>query len=198
MIQYVNQQNKQPRVNPWFVFCLGMPTQPVPGWGATRVMAPKGGNRVSPPLESPITQGNSGKCRGLRCANKFMKHFLLLIIFFCVMSIFAADRYPFTSVQQANQFNTLTQQLRCLVCQNESIADSGAGLADDLREQVYLQIKMGKSNQDITQYLVARYGDFVRFDPPIDSRTYVLWYAPFVLLLIGFLILFFSIKRRQS
>ena len=122
---------------------------------------------------------------------------LFILIFFCVTSCFALDRYPFQTAEQANRFNTLTQQLRCLVCQNESIADSNAGLANDLRGQVYAQILQGKSNDEIVQYLVARYGDFVRFDPPLDGRTYALWYGPFILLVIGFMVLFFIVKRHR-
>lgn len=127
-----------------------------------------------------------------------VKKIALLFIFFCMTTVFSADRYPFKTQQQVKQFATLTEQLRCLVCQNESIADSNAGLADDLRKQVYLQVQMGKSNEAIIQYLVTRYGDFVRFDPPVDQRTYLLWYGPFVILVVGFLVLFFAIRRHQS
>lgn len=123
------------------------------------------------------------------------KIFIALLFFFCMTACFAVNRYPFKTAEQANQFATLTGQLRCLVCQNESIADSNAGLADDLRKEVYQQILQGRSNQEIIHYLVVRYGDFVRFDPPVDRRTYVLWYGPFGVLVIGFLILFFAIRR---
>lgn len=121
-----------------------------------------------------------------------------LLFFFCMTMCFAVDRYPFKTAEQANQFAALTAQLRCLVCQNESIADSNAGLADDLRKEVYQQILKGQSSQEIIHYLVARYGDFVRFNPPVDPRTYLLWYGPFAILLFGFVILFFSIKRHRS
>ena len=128
-----------------------------------------------------------------------MRNFFLAgLIIFCVSLCFAADRYPFKTQQQAAQFATLTQQLRCLVCQNETIADSNAGLADDLRKQVYEQVLMGKSNQAIIRYLVARYGDFVRFDPPVDKRTYVLWYGPFAILVLGFVCLFFAIRKLSG
>ena len=126
------------------------------------------------------------------------KVFVAVLFMCCVSACFAADRYPFKTTQQATQFATLTEQLRCLVCQNESIADSNAGLAADLRKQVYEQVLIGKSNQAIIQYLVARYGDFVRFDPPVDKRTYVLWYGPFAILVFGFVCLFFAIRRFQQ
>jgi len=88
-------------------------------------------------------------------------------------------------------------ELRCLVCQNQSLADSDAELAHDLRQEVYELMDEGRTDADIRQYLVARYGDFVLYDPPIKPSTYLLWAAPFVLLLLGFIALLHTLRQRQ-
>lgn len=93
----------------------------------------------------------------------------------------------------------LAENLRCLVCQNESLASSHSELAEDLRREVREQIKKGMSDKEISEYLVARYGDFVLYNPPIKASTYVLWFAPLVLFLTGGGALYFQLrKRRQS
>ena len=93
----------------------------------------------------------------------------------------------------------LAENLRCLVCQNESLASSHAELAEDLRREVREQISKGKSDQEIVEYLVARYGDFVLYKPPMKSYTVLLWFGPFALLLAGLGLLVFQLrKRRQS
>jgi cytochrome c-type biogenesis protein CcmH len=99
------------------------------------------------------------------------------------------DRYPFSDEKQQKQFQTLIHEFRCLVCQNQNLADSNAGLANDLRQQIYDMVKNGKSNSEITEYMTARYGDFVLFNPPFSPETYFLWLAPFILLLLGGIIL---------
>jgi cytochrome c-type biogenesis protein CcmH len=81
------------------------------------------------------------------------------------------------------RYNALINELRCLVCQNQSIAESNAPLAADLREQVRTQIAAGKSDAEIADYVTARYGDFVLYRPPFKARTWLLWLGPFVLLL---------------
>ena len=89
----------------------------------------------------------------------------------------------------------LEEELRCLVCQNQSLADSGAGLADDLRREVRALAVAGKSDEEIKQFLVARYGDFVLYNPPVKSTTWLLWFGPFVLLA-GGAVLWWAIGRR--
>jgi cytochrome c-type biogenesis protein CcmH len=91
----------------------------------------------------------------------------------------------------------LARNLRCLVCQNESLAASQADLARDLRREVRGMIKKGMTDKQITDYLVARYGDFVLYDPPVKKTTLVLWYGPFALLLIGLGVLFFQVRKRR-
>lgn len=92
----------------------------------------------------------------------------------------------------------LSAQLRCLVCQNQSLADSHAGLALDLKEQVREQIKAGKSDDDIRSYMVARYGDFVLYSPPVKPVTWLLWLGPFALLVGGAAALARIVRRRRQ
>jgi cytochrome c-type biogenesis protein CcmH len=92
----------------------------------------------------------------------------------------------------------LTSELRCLVCQNQSLADSHADLAIDLKNQVRNQMKAGKTDADIRAYMVARYGDFVLYDPPFKISTLLLWAGPFVLLLVGLLGLAAYLRSRRG
>ena len=92
----------------------------------------------------------------------------------------------------------LAENLRCLVCQNESLASSHSGLAEDLRREVREQMQKGLSDQEIIDYLVSRYGDFVLFDPPVKKTTLVLWYGPFALLLIGIGVLVYQLRKRKN
>jgi cytochrome c-type biogenesis protein CcmH len=92
----------------------------------------------------------------------------------------------------------LTAELRCLVCQNQSLADSHADLAIDLKNQVRSQMQAGKSDAEIREFMVARYGDFVLYRPPLKSTTALLWAGPFVLLAAGGLALGFYLRRRRQ
>ena len=92
----------------------------------------------------------------------------------------------------------LARELRCLVCQNETLADSRADLAEDLRNQIREQMKAGKSDKEIVAYLTQRYGKFILYNPPIDPTTYLLWFGPFVLLLAGLFVLFRFLKQRHA
>ena len=91
----------------------------------------------------------------------------------------------------------LSNELRCLVCQNETLADSQAGLASDLRNQIREQMKAGKSDKEIIAFLTARYGDFVLYRPPVKPTTYLLWFGPFAMLVIGLWILYRYVKKRR-
>ncbi|VFS91607.1 cytochrome C-type biogenesis protein CcmH [Pseudomonas aeruginosa] len=92
---------------------------------------------------------------------------------------------------------TLTQELRCPKCQNQDIADSNAPIAADLRKQIYGQLQQGKSDGEIVDYMVARYGDFVRYKPPVNERTWLLWFGPGALLLFGVLVIGVIVLRRR-
>lgn len=110
-----------------------------------------------------------------------------LIIFLC-SPIWANSTYPLDSVKKDAQFNHLLKDLRCLVCQNQDLADSNAELAKDLRAQVYQLVKEGKSDSEISDYLTARYGNYILFKPPVKMVTLLLWFGPFIFLLLGFVI----------
>ncbi|MGB6976956.1 MAG: cytochrome c-type biogenesis protein [Gammaproteobacteria bacterium] len=110
----------------------------------------------------------------------------------------AVDIYPFTSPQQAMIFKQLTQELRCLVCQNQNLADSNAPLANDLRREIYRLVNQGVAKKQIITYVVSRYGDFVLFKPKVTPMTYLIWFGPFVLLILSLLSLIILIRRRQQ
>ena len=95
------------------------------------------------------------------------------------------------------RLKSLENELRCLVCQNQTLAESNAPLAEDLRKEVRELAVAGKSNDDIRAYLVARYGDFVLYKPPVKATTYVLWFGPFVLLAGGAVAWWMLIRRRS-
>jgi cytochrome c-type biogenesis protein CcmH len=92
----------------------------------------------------------------------------------------------------------LSRDLRCLVCQNETLADSRADLAEDLRNQIREQMKAGKSDKEIIAFLTDRYGKFILYKPPVDPTTYLLWFGPFILLLGGLVLLFRYLKQRRA
>ena len=134
---------------------------------------------------------------------KASKFFILLIVLTLSTSILAQqtqvqEPMVFASQQQEERFNQLTQELRCLVCQNQNLADSDAPLAHDLRREVHEMLQTGQSNEEIKRFLVERYGDFVLYRPPVQTNTYLLWLAPLFLLLGGALILRSSIKKRSA
>jgi len=93
--------------------------------------------------------------------------------------------------------SALERELRCLVCQNQSLAESNAPLAMDLRNQIRSQLAAGKSEREVVDYLVERYGDFVRYRPPLKASTVLLWAGPFVFLVGGFYLLARILRRRR-
>ena len=96
------------------------------------------------------------------------------------------------------RFKNLTEELRCLVCQNQSLADSQAGLAQDLRNEVYKKVIAGDSDKEIIAYMVSRYGDFVLYRPPVKNTTYLLWFGPFLMLLIAIIVIARVIRLRAN
>jgi cytochrome c-type biogenesis protein CcmH len=95
------------------------------------------------------------------------------------------------------RFERITSQLRCLVCQNESVADSNADLAVDLRKQVREMLVAGQSDDAIFDFMTGRYGEFVRFSPPLEAKTLLIWGAPFIALLLGGIITFRIVRQRS-
>lgn len=129
-----------------------------------------------------------------------MKRLLLIVVCAIAMlaslSAFAIDPLPFKDAAQRERFQNLTSQLRCMVCQNESLDASNADLAKDLRHQIFDMMQQGKSDEQIKRYLVARYSDFVLYDPPLAAKTLLLWFGPPVLLIVGGIVVAVLLRRR--
>jgi cytochrome c-type biogenesis protein CcmH len=122
---------------------------------------------------------------------------LLLLIF--TLPLFAGiETYTFETPEQERIYHKLTEELRCLVCQNQNIAGSNAELAQDLRKKAYEQVKQGKSEKQVKRWMVDRYGDFVLYSPPIKSTTLFLWAGPLLFLLIAFVVLWRIGRTRRN
>lgn len=125
---------------------------------------------------------------------------LQLLLVCCVaFAAVAQEARPLgTDPELEKRLMALSQELRCLVCQNETLADSRADLADDLRQEIREQMRAGKSDKEIISFLTARYGDFVLYRPRITPVTYLLWFGPFVLLAAGLGLLYRQLKHRRA
>jgi cytochrome c-type biogenesis protein CcmH len=127
-----------------------------------------------------------------------MKRFLLIValLIYCTQAIAARPDEMLTDPALEARARTISKELRCPVCQNQSIDDSDADLAHDLRVLVRQRLKAGDNDEQVKQYIVNRYGDYVLLDPPFKSTTYVLWLGPAVLLILGFLIAWGAFKPK--
>lgn len=130
------------------------------------------------------------------------KCLLLILTMLCLGFSLAhaktTDLYQFATPNQHQRFHKLTFELRCLVCQNQNLADSEAPLAKDLRQQVATKIRQGQTDKQIIDYLVKRYGDFILFKPPLLRITFLLWFGPFILALASIIILLYSIRKKPK
>lgn len=128
---------------------------------------------------------------------------LLLILFLALLvcsgpSVRAGEAAPLVADEATEKrLVAISSELRCLVCQNESLAGSQADLANDLRREIRSLIKAGKSDSEIMSFMVERYGDFVRYRPPLKGSTLLLWFGPAVLLVIGLFALLRYLRRRE-
>lgn len=109
----------------------------------------------------------------------------------------AIETYTFSSVENEQRYKRMVDELRCLVCQNQNLQDSNAELAQDLRKKVHFMIEDGQSDQQIIDFMVARYGDFVLYKPPFNTSTLFLWFGPFLLMLLGFTVLLKMVRNRS-
>lgn len=109
----------------------------------------------------------------------------------------AVDTYEFKDDAERARYRGLIEELRCPKCQNQNIADSDAPIAMDLRREIYRMLGEGKSNEEIVDFLVDRYGDFVRYNPPVNARTWLLWYGPWLMLGGGVGVLALIVLRRR-
>jgi cytochrome c-type biogenesis protein CcmH len=122
----------------------------------------------------------------------------MAVLFLLVAPLAAQEPLLFEDAAQEKRYNDLTLELRCLVCQNQNLADSNAELAVDLRRKTYEMVSQDKSEKEIADYMVQRYGDFVLYRPPLNSNTLLLWVGPFIILLIGVGLLIRTIRRRRA
>ncbi len=119
----------------------------------------------------------------------------LLLMGWMVIAQASIYAFDFDDPQKEARFKRLSEELRCLVCQNQTLADSNAGLAMDLRKELYKQIQSNASDEEIKNFMVSRYGDFVLYNPPVKTSTYLLWFGPFILVVIGLIILLRMVRN---
>lgn len=117
-------------------------------------------------------------------------------LFWASQSPAGLEQFDFSGNVDEDRYKELITEIRCLVCQNQSLADSDAELAQDLRQEVYDLMQKGQDNPQIVDFLVYRYGDFVLYKPPVKPSTYWLWYGPFALLVLGIIMLIKTVRQR--
>ena len=131
---------------------------------------------------------------------------LLLLAGFALLAAMPAfaqatgDRAPleFRDRAEERRFHDLTSELRCVMCQNQSLADSNAPIAHDLRHEVFELMREGRSNEEIKTFLVGRYGEFVLYRPQLEGSTWLLWFGPLALLLLGGIVIVRIVRRRSA
>jgi cytochrome c-type biogenesis protein CcmH len=126
-----------------------------------------------------------------------IKRFATLIFLLLAFQVSAQEPLVFSSQEEEKRYNELTLELRCAVCQNQNLADSDAPLAQDLRQEIYDMMQAGRSDDQIKSFMVERYGDFVLYRPPMQGNTLALWLIPGVLLAIGAIAVFFTVRNRN-
>ena len=124
---------------------------------------------------------------------------LFLMVFGFSVSVKAIDNGPvFEDPVMQSKYEQLISEIRCLVCQNQSIKDSNVFLAVDLRNEIRRLLEIGRSESEIKQFLVDRYGDFVLYQPPLNEKTFLIWFSPLLLLLAGGIIIIKIIRKRMN
>ncbi|MGB1239225.1 MAG: cytochrome c-type biogenesis protein [Pseudomonadales bacterium] len=126
-----------------------------------------------------------------------MKQLLFCLLMFASSVNAAIEAYEFDTPTQRERFQTLSEELRCPKCQNQNLADSNSPIAKDLREQLYRMIGEGQSDAQVKEFMVARYGDFVLYKPEVNAVTYLLWYGPYALLILGFVVVIAIAWKRK-
>ena len=127
-----------------------------------------------------------------------MKRFIFLILFLFSQTLCAMDPVEYRSAEEEQRFRSLAAELRCVMCQNQSLADSNAMIAKDLRIELLSLIREGKSDDEIKQFMVSRYTDFVLYEPPMRPGTWLLWFGPLLILVIGGISIFMIVKKRSA
>ena len=124
--------------------------------------------------------------------------FILCLLLSVRLGVAAVEYHDFADPQQEQAYQSLITELRCLVCQNQTIADSNADLAKDLRRQVYEMVRQGQTKQQIADFMTQRYGDFVLYKPVFSIKTALLWLGPGLFLLIGLLLVLSMTRRKHN
>ncbi|WP_428035233.1 cytochrome c-type biogenesis protein [Amphritea sp.] len=125
--------------------------------------------------------------------------FLVVLLSFSSLASAAIDTYQFKDDATRERFQSLSSELRCPKCQNQNIADSNSPIAKDLRDQLYKMLENGADDEQVVDFMVTRYGEFVLYRPRVSEQTYLLWYGPAALLLIGIVVvLLVSGKRKKA
>ncbi len=130
---------------------------------------------------------------------KYLRNYTMFLVLMAVSgsALSVVEIRAFSSDQQRDRYQVLVNELRCPKCQNQNLADSNSPIAADLRKEIFRMLEEGKSDQEIVDFLVARYGEFVMYRPPVKKTTLMLWLAP-GLLLVGGVIIMLTVRRRQS
>jgi cytochrome c-type biogenesis protein CcmH len=130
-----------------------------------------------------------------------MRRLAFVLLLLCVSGVAFAttiEAYRFEDPEKEARYKNLIDELRCLVCQNQNLADSNAELAQDMRRLTYEMVQQGNSEEEVVTFMVQRYGDFVMYRPPFRRSTALLWIGPFIILAVGLLALIVFIRRRNS
>lgn len=127
-----------------------------------------------------------------------MKTLLAMLLCLPLLAHAAIAVYEFETPEQEQRFRNLIEELRCPKCQNQSISDSDADIAQDMRAQVAEMLREGRSDEEIVQFFVTRYGDFVTYKPPVNAETMILWAGPGVVFVIGLMLVLLQIRRARA
>lgn len=123
---------------------------------------------------------------------------LLVVLLMSSSNASPVDTYVFKDEVTQKRFNSLTKELRCPKCQNQNLADSNSPIAADLRREVYELLQQGKADIEVVNFMVNRYGEFVLYRPRVSSLTYILWFGPALLLLVGVMVIVVIVRRKPA
>jgi len=127
-----------------------------------------------------------------------MLRFFILVLLSITSAYSAIDTYEFKDKDKELRFHELSADMRCPKCQNQNLADSNAAIATDLKQKIYLMLEADKSDTEIVDYMVARYGDFVLYEPRFNAQNAVLWLGPGALLLLGLIVVIWLTRSRNN
>ena len=146
----------------------------------------------------PVLRVPRAPCPVPRFTTLLRSLLIAIVLIFAALPALAIDPMPFTDRAQEVRYQNLLRELRCLQCQNQTLADSDADIARQLRNEVFRMIGEGKSDDEIKDFMTARYGEFVLYRPKVESGTWLLWFGPFVILAGGALALVLHLRKRRA